>query len=503
MTGRSDGAPTDPESNREADRSRAEPAPTTDLGALVDACVTADATGLVAVGDRFDDDLRYLTRFTGPDREFALVVVPDGAIDADIGGADGRQSRGRAVLCAPTLFGAQARREFVERAREESGAFHDGVVREVRLEHADEPVGRRVVAAIEDLVGEPERGASDDERSGSSTDRTVAVPRSIPHDAAVYLERAGYTATSTTAISEARRVKTDAELHRLRRVQHAATVAMARAETVLADGDVRSTPDGDVRSTPDGDVRSTPDGDVRSTPDGDVRSTPDGDVRSTPDGDDATNADAPVLVHDDAPLTTERLRRVIDATLAGLGMRDAGNTVVGAGASAADLHYRGIDPIRPDETVLVDISPRGPHGYYGDLTRTFVVDGDGGWARRAYVAVEAARKAALAEIEPGATAGGVHREAAAELAAYGFDPNASEGAAGFTHGTGHGVGVSLHEAPSLTSDAALCAGHVVTVEPGVYDPNRGGVRLEDLVAVTEEGYELLATYPFGTTPTSE
>ena len=479
MTGRSDGAPTDPESNREADRSRAEPAPPTDLGALVDACVTADATGLVAVGDRFDDDLRYLTRFTGPDREFALVVVPDGAIDADIGGADGRQSRGRAVLCAPTLFGAQARREFVERAREESGAFHDGVVREVRLEHADEPVGRRAVAAIEDLVGEPERGASDDERSGSSTDRTVVVPRSIPHDAAVYLERAGYTATSTTAISEARRVKTDAELHRLRRVQHAATVAMARAETVLADGDVRSTPDGDVRSTPDDDVRSTP------------------------DDDDATNADAPVLVHADAPLTTERLRRVIDATLAGLGMRDAGNTVVGAGASAADLHYRGIDPIRPDETVLVDISPRGPHGYYGDLTRTFVVDGDGGWARRAYVAVEAARKAALAEIEPGATAGGVHREAAAELAAYGFDPNASEGAAGFTHGIGHGVGVSLHEAPSLTSDAALCAGHVVTVEPGVYDPNRGGVRLEDLVAVTEEGYELLATYPFGTTPTSE
>ena len=471
MTGRSDGAPTDPESNREADRSRAEPAPPTDLGPLVDACVTANATGLVAVGDRFDDDLRYLTRFTGPDREFALVVVPDGAIDADIGGADGRQSRGRAVLCAPTLFGAQARREFVERAREESGAFHDGVVREVRLEHADEPVGRRAVAAIEDLVGEPERGASDDERSGSSTDRTVVVPRSIPHDAAVYLERAGYTATSTTAISEARRVKTDAELHRLRRVQHAATVAMARAETVLADGDVRSTPDGDVRSTPD--------------------------------GDDATNADAPVLVHDDAPLTTERLRRVIDATLAGLGMRDAGNTVVGAGASAADLHYRGIDPIRPDETVLVDISPRGPHGYYGDLTRTFVVDGDGGWARRAYVAVEAARKAALAEIEPGATAGGVHREAAAELAAYGFDPNASEGAAGFTHGTGHGVGVSLHEAPSLTGDAALCAGHVVAVEPGVYDPDRGGVRLEDLVAVTEEGYELLATYPFGTTPTSE
>jgi len=66
--------------------------------------------------------------------------------------------------------------------------------------------------------------------------------------------------------------------------------------------------------------------------------------------------------------------------------------------------------------VLIDISPRGPDGYRGDLTRTFVVDGDDGWERRAYLAVESAREAALAEIEPGVPTKTVHGEAAAELA---------------------------------------------------------------------------------------
>ncbi|OYR64858.1 peptidase M24, partial [Halorubrum sp. E3] len=112
----------------------------------------------------------------------------------------------------------------------------------------------------------------------------------------------------------------------------------------------------------------------------------------------------------------------------------------------------------------------------------------------------AAREAALDEIEPGVPAKTVHGEAAAELAAYGFDPNAGEGEAGFTHGTGHGVGVSLHEGPSLSAAGELRPGNVVTVEPGVYDPEIGGVRLEDLILVTDDGYEILAEYPFGIVP---
>ncbi|KPN30519.1 Xaa-Pro dipeptidase [Halolamina pelagica] len=209
-----------------------------------------------------------------------------------------------------------------------------------------------------------------------------------------------------------------------------------------------------------------------------------------PDGDD--------LLYEGEPLTTERLRREVDAEMARHGIRSAGNTVIGAGETAADLHYTGIDHISPGETVLLDISPRGPHGYYGDLTRTFAVASEGGWERRAFVAVEQAHETALEHVEAGATAGTVHEEAAAELTAHGFRIDSSD--VGFTHGVGHGVGVSLHEGPSLRADTPLDPGNVVTIEPGVYDPDTGGVRIEDLVAVTEHGYERLATYPVRFTP---
>lgn len=400
--------------------------PATDLSVVADALAEADADALVAVGDRFDDDLRYLTRFAGPDRDVAVVVTAD-----------------RAVLCAPALFEGQATREFVAHHTDSDGTPVDGVAREVRTEHLGDPAGERAAAVVADLAA----GDASDDGDGAAN-ATLLVPQSIPHDAAVYLESAGHELSSTSAVTDARLIKTDAELDCLRRVQRATARGMARAETVLAE--------------------------------------------SVVDGDE--------LVWNGGPLSTERLRRQVNETLAAYGVRDAGNTVIGAGPTAADLHYTGVDAIGPGETVLLDVSPRGPHGYYGDMTRTFVVAGDGGWERRAYVACEAAREAALAEVEAGATAGVVHTEAAAELTAYGFDPNAGEGEAGFTHGTGHGVGVSLHEGPSLSSDSELEAGHVVTVEPGVYDPEQGGVRLEDLVAVTEDGYEILHEYPFGSTP---
>jgi len=424
----------------------------TDLAPIVEAIEAAGADAFVAVGDRFDDDLRYLTRFAGPDRPYALVVVPDGA-SGD--GGENEADVGRAVCCAPALFDEQARREFVAGARigeeERDGddpgdgdgdrEFHDGVARGVRTEGVGDHAGKRAAAAVAELVGD------------SGGEPALLVPPSIPHDAAVYLERAGNRLASTDAVTTARARKTAAELDRLRRAQRATAVGMARAETVLAASEVSE-----------------------------------------------DEAGRPVLRREGVPLTTERLRREANAALAARGVRDAGNTVIGAGPSAADLHYVGDVPIRPGETVLLDVSPRGPGGYYGDMTRTFVVDGDGGWERRAYVAVESAREAALAEIEPGVPAKTVHGEAAAELAAYGFDPNAGEDEAGFTHGTGHGVGVSLHESPSLSGAGELRPGNVVTVEPGVYDPDVGGVRLEDLVVVTDDGYEVLAEYPFGIVP---
>ncbi|MFC6826732.1 M24 family metallopeptidase [Halopelagius fulvigenes] len=379
------------------------PAPETNLDVLDEALSDADAVAFVHVGDRFDDDLRYLTRFSGPDREYAFVYTSEGG-----------------VLCAPSLFEAQARREF------------DG---EVRTANAGDPAGVRARAVLDDLT------------DGG----TILAPQSIPHDAAVYLERGGYDVASTDAVAAARAVKTDAELDCLRRVQRAAAAGMRRAEAVLAD--------------------------------------------STPEGEE--------LRWEGDTLTTERLRREVNAELAARGATDAGNTVVGAGPTCADLHYTGTAAIRPGETVLLDISPRGPHGYYGDLSRTYVVDSDGGWERRAYVAVESALDVALSTVEPGVPARTVHAETAAELAAYGFDPDAAEGEAGFTHGAGHGVGLSLHEGPSLREGTELRPGHVVTLEPGVYDPERGGVRLEELVVVTDDGCEILGEYPRSFAPREE
>jgi Xaa-Pro aminopeptidase len=92
----------------------------------------------------------------------------------------------------------------------------------------------------------------------------------------------------------------------------------------------------------------------------------------------------------------------------------------------------------------------------------------------------------------------VQEEAAAEIAAYGFRVDSDE--AGFVHSVGHGIGLSLHEGPSFRRDEALPAGAVVTIEPGVYDPDHGGVRVEDVAIVRDDGYELLGDLATGMEP---
>lgn len=201
-------------------------------------------------------------------------------------------------------------------------------------------------------------------------------------------------------------------------------------------------------------------------------------------------------------LTTERLRREVNAVLAKQGVQDAGNTVIGAGSSCSDLHFTGNDDIRAGETVLLDISPRGNSGYYADLTRTFVVGEIDTWIRTAFDGVHDAQDAALSALDngEGTEAQAVHQAASAVLSDHGFA--VGDVSVGMYHGTGHGVGLSLHEAPSLSSDEPLKAGHIITIEPGVYDHEKGGVRIEDLIMVTQSGYENLTDYPRHLVPSS-
>lgn len=350
----------------------------------------------VHIGDRFDDTMRYLTRFGGPDRAYTFVYTPD-----------------QSVLCSPSLFAEQARREFV-----------GDTVRTVDEQDATNAGGR----AVETL------------QSLGSVDR-VLVDESIRE--AEYRRVANAYEVVVADVDVRRRTKTEAERRRHERTQAAAQHGMARAEEIFAE--------------------------------------------ATPDGDD--------LRWEGDTLTTERVRREVNAVMASHGITDAGNTVIGAGESCADLHFKGEDHIHPDQTVLLDISPRGTDGYYGDFTRTFVAGEVGDWEQDAYEAVRAAHDAALATLEEGAglRAGAPHEAACEVLESRGYQTG--DVGVGLYHGVGHGIGVSLHEDPGLSGDEPLEAGTVVTVEPGLYDPDRGGVRIEDIGVVTEDSFNNLTDYP--------
>jgi Xaa-Pro aminopeptidase len=129
-------------------------------------------------------------------------------------------------------------------------------------------------------------------------------------------------------------------------------------------------------------------------------------------------------------------------------------------------------------------------GYCADLTRTVVVGSATDEMRRIYDAVLAANESALAAVRPGAAAADVDRVARGVLEDRGFGDN-------FTHGLGHGVGLVVHEAPTVgpRSRDTLRVGNVVTIEPGVYVTGFGGVRIEDLVAVEDGGSRLLSHAP--------
>ncbi|MFO7871644.1 MAG: Xaa-Pro peptidase family protein [Kiritimatiellia bacterium] len=172
------------------------------------------------------------------------------------------------------------------------------------------------------------------------------------------------------------------------------------------------------------------------------------------------------------------------------------DTIAACGKQSADPHEKGRGPLYAGEPVVIDIFPRHmEHGYWGDLTRT-VVRGEASPALRAmYRAVRAAQLAGLKALKAGVKCSTVHRRTRQELERRGYvTVTADEKAEGFIHGTGHGVGLEIHEHPILGpgGEQRLKKGNVVTVEPGLYYPGTGGVRIEDTVAVTSAGYRYLA-----------
>lgn len=166
-------------------------------------------------------------------------------------------------------------------------------------------------------------------------------------------------------------------------------------------------------------------------------------------------------------------------------------TIVAAGPNAAKPHHRpGERRVGRDEPVVLDFGAL-VGGYCSDMTRTVWVDRIAdAELRRAYDVVMAAQAAGVAAVRAGVTAMEVDRACREVIAGAGWADR-------FVHGTGHGVGLDIHEAPSVsaTSTDTLVAGHVVTVEPGVYLPGLGGVRIEDTVLVTDDGCRPLTGTP--------
>jgi Xaa-Pro aminopeptidase len=203
------------------------------------------------------------------------------------------------------------------------------------------------------------------------------------------------------------------------------------------------------------------------------------------------------LVYRNAPLTSERLRAVIDTAVLQAGGL-AANTIVAGGRQGCDPHERGHGPLRAHEPIIIDIFPRSQAtGYFGDITRTVVRGRASAAVLKLYDTVKCGQKIAFQKIRSGASTSAIHNAVQVCFEQQGFATGKHNGRMrGFFHGTGHGLGLEIHESPRMgsTSIGELKTGQVVTVEPGLYYPEIGGVRLEDVALVTKTGARNLTRF---------
>jgi Xaa-Pro aminopeptidase len=194
------------------------------------------------------------------------------------------------------------------------------------------------------------------------------------------------------------------------------------------------------------------------------------------------------LMYHNIPLTSEKLRSVIDCAILQANGHSS-HTIVACGKQGCDPHESGYGPLRAHELIILDIFPRSQKtGYFGDITRTVVRGHATEAARKLYDTVLRGQKLAFKQMRPGVKTNAVHQAVQRFFEQEGYKTGKKHGRMqGFFHGTGHGLGLEIHEAPrmGLHSTGVLKPGHVVTVEPGLYYPEIGGVRLEDVALVTK------------------
>lgn len=276
---------------------------------------------------------------------------------------------------------------------------------------------------------------------------SIEVPPDFPHGLAVTLQKRGLTVRVKPApFFPERMIKNAEQVEHIRRALQMAEAGMQRAFAILRDTSIRRD-------------------------------------RS--------------LVWLNQPLTSERLRGEIDATIIREGGLPAG-TIVAGGDQACDPHQRGHGPLRANEAIILDIFPRDQRtGYFGDLTRTVVRGEASPELHRLYETVQEGQRWVMGQMKAGADGAKLHEQLTARFTKAGYPTEQREGHwVGFFHGTGHSLGLEIHEAPRFSA-GKFKSGTAMTVEPGLYYPGLGGIRLEDLVMIQSKGVENLTTAPFG------
>lgn len=198
-------------------------------------------------------------------------------------------------------------------------------------------------------------------------------------------------------------------------------------------------------------------------------------------------------------LTAETLKKIMHVTLMERECM-AQHTIVAPGLQGVDPHHSGNGPIRAHESIVIDLFPRSERSrYFADMSRTVVKGKASPKLRAMYRAVLNAQERGIELIRDGADGKTIHAEVNAVMEKDGFTTGMVGGRMqGFFHGTGHGVGLDIHEPPRINkTGAALRTGHVVTVEPGLYYLDAGAIRIEDLVVVTGAGCRNLTNFPKG------
>ncbi len=196
-------------------------------------------------------------------------------------------------------------------------------------------------------------------------------------------------------------------------------------------------------------------------------------------------------------VTSEMIKQVINVSLMEADCI-AAHTIISCGKQCVDPHDQGSGPLLAHQSIIMDVFPRSSHTrYFADMTRTFVKGKASEKLKKMYRTVREGQEIAFRNIKDGADGMKIHEAIMHRFEQAGFKTGEIAGRMqGFFHGTGHGVGLDIHEPPRVSRGRdILKTGEVVTVEPGLYYLDAGGVRIEDMVLVTKKGCKNLTKFP--------